>query len=507
MKESRGTHVMKRRLLILLLSFTMVLSLMPALAFAGNETDEEITLNTQEKVVDDDTRIYGSTRYDTAMEVAKIYKTRERRTFKNAIVAYGKNFPDALAGGYLAKVKEAPILLVDPSAEDKVADFINQYLETGGTVYLLGGTGVVSPSFENKVKSKGIKTERIGGKDRYDTNLKILQAAGVTNEDILVCTGTGYADSLSASAAGLPILLVGNSLNDAQKTYLKSLGTSKFYLIGGTGAVNPAIENGLKSLGYTDIERLAGKSRYETSTAVANKFYPRAHIVVFAYAKNFPDGLAGGPLAIQKQAPIILTDSNNTAAAKEYVKTARAKMSITLGGPALISDEAVQTIMDRHDPTIEDLYYLVDDRGYVNDDGDKTLEFLTYEEVFETDYDFDVYFVDHSDSVEFRCVQQDEATNAYTTMTIPLNPASTYKTEITIGTETLTANVDAPAYTRETALVFTRSDGSKPSENEEENDQIQNLYNSVFRNAMKVWDYAVGYHGQLDMSSFGFTSY
>ena len=290
------------------------------------------------------TRIYGSSRYDTAIKAADEYKAATGSQFENVVVAYGKNFPDALSGGYLAKVKHAPILLVEPSVEDMMIDYINENIASGGTVYILGGSGVVSTSFENKVKDRGINTERLGGATRYETNLKILEAARVTNQDILVCTGTGYADSLSASAVGKPILLVGNTLTDDQKKYVKGLSTKQFYLIGGIGAVNPAIEKGLNDLGY-NVERLAGATRYETSTEVATKFFPEAKTVVLAYAKNFPDGLSGGPLAMKKNAPIILTDSNKTEAAAKYVKETGAVISITLGGSSLISDIAATAIM------------------------------------------------------------------------------------------------------------------------------------------------------------------
>ena len=101
----------------------------------------------------------------------------------------------------------------------------------------------------------------------------------------------------------------------------------------------------MKALGNNNIERLAGSTRYETSTAVAKKFFPNTKTVLLAYAKNFPDGLSGGPLAMKKNAPIILTDSGKIGAAQTYVKASGARSSITLGGPALISDAAVDTIM------------------------------------------------------------------------------------------------------------------------------------------------------------------
>ena len=297
---------------------------------------------------DDNTRIFGKARYDTAIEAADKYKEATGSKFQNVIVAYGRNFPDALAGGYLAKVKNAPILLVEPSEENRIADYIKNNIASGGKVYLLGGTGVVSSAFEKKVKNKGIETERLGGQTRFDTNLAILKEAGVKDEDILVCTGYGYADSLSASAVGKPILLVDKNLSEAQKEYIKGLNTKQFYLIGGEGVVSNKIQTDLKKLnsGYS-VERLWGQSRYETSTAVAKKFFPKTKTVILAYAQNFPDGLSGGPLAMKKNAPIVLTDTRTTAAAKSYIKSAGAVQSITLGGPALISDIAVKAIMGR----------------------------------------------------------------------------------------------------------------------------------------------------------------
>ena len=297
-----------------------------------------------------DDRIYGKSRYDTARAVADKMKEEIEGKFDNIIVAYGENYPDALSGGYLAKVKNAPILLVNPSVEDDIVDYISRNIADEGTVYILGGTGVVSSAFESNIRDKGIHPVRLFGKSRYETNLEILKEAEVDDEEILICTGTDYADSLSASAAGMPILLVGNTLTDAQRKYIQNLNTEQFYLIGGKGAVKPEIESDLIELEYSEdnITRIAGKTRYETSTAVAEElFYKSPQTVVLAYAQNFPDGLSGGPLAMLYDAPIILTDSNNTKAAREYVKEVEAFRNITLGGKALISDAAVKVIMGR----------------------------------------------------------------------------------------------------------------------------------------------------------------
>jgi len=292
----------------------------------------------------EDIRIYGSDRYDTCIKAADYYKSKSGTKFSNVIVTNGQGFADALSGGYLSKVKNAPILLVDSSKENMIISYINKNIASGGTVYLLGGIGVVGKNFEDKIKAKGISTKRLGGSTRYDTNLAILKEAGVKNEDIMVCSGIGFADSLSASAVGKPILLVGDVLTEEQKTFIKGLSTKKAYLIGGNAAVIPAVESGLKTQGFT-TKRLWGQTRYETSTAVAKEFFEKADTVVLAFAGNFPDGLSGGPLAMLENAPVILTASNNTTAAREYVVGAGAVRSITLGGTTYISDAAVKRIM------------------------------------------------------------------------------------------------------------------------------------------------------------------
>ena len=295
-------------------------------------------------------RIAGDNRYATSTAAADaLKKSLGVDKFENIIVASGADYPDALAGSYLAKVKNAPVMLVgkDAETESDVKQYISKNLKKGGTVYLLGGTGVVTSRFE---KSLGdLKVERLGGQTRYETNIAILKEAGVDKEDLLVCTGEGFADSLSASAVGKPILLVaGSGVNDTQKKYLGSLKINDIYLIGGTGVVSDKIGTQLKKYDQDDkCERVAGKNRYLTSVAVAEEFFPKgSDSTVLAYAMNFPDGLAGGPLALSIKAPLILTDNSGYSEAVAYAKNAGIKKAVVLGGPTLISDGVVNRIIN-----------------------------------------------------------------------------------------------------------------------------------------------------------------
>lgn len=292
-------------------------------------------------------RVYDSNRYGTSIKLADtLLESSGQNKFENIVVACGSNYPDALAGGYLANTKNAPLITVDMNipSENRVVSYIENNMESDGTVYILGGTGVVTQRFENAVSKCGYKHKRLAGTNRFDTNLEILKAADV-NSDILICDAYGYADSLSASAVGRPILLVDQKINQAQLKYLDEQNIENFYLIGGVGAVKSSVEKQIKGTYSGKVERLAGANRYETSLKVAEKFFPSTETVVLTYGLNFPDGLSGGPVALSLKAPLILATSDNISFAKAYYKKSKASKTLTIGGPTLISNRAIERII------------------------------------------------------------------------------------------------------------------------------------------------------------------
>ena len=144
---------------------------------------------------------------------------------------------------------------------------------------------------------------------------------------------------MSASAAKLPILLVkpNGTLNHAQKSILANM--NKIYIVGGDGAVSKAYEAELNN--YGTVERVFGKSRYETSVAIANMFFGDVESVVVASGKNFPDGLCGGPLAAAMNAPLILTKDGGVEFAAEYVTDNGITSGYVLGGTGALSNQSV----------------------------------------------------------------------------------------------------------------------------------------------------------------------
>ncbi|MBQ8856609.1 MAG: cell wall-binding repeat-containing protein, partial [Lachnospiraceae bacterium] len=87
--------------------------------------------------------------------------------------------------------------------------------------------------------------------------------------------------------------------------------------------------------------RVSGKTRYETSVAVANTFFADVEEAVVASGKNFPDGLCGGPLAAAMNAPLILTADGKTDAAAAYMADNEVVSGFVLGGTGALADETV----------------------------------------------------------------------------------------------------------------------------------------------------------------------
>jgi len=329
------------------------------IAFTGNATYKAVFDKDPDFVPH--LRIYGSSRYETAYSAANYLKElKGDDKLPTVIIADGRNFADALSGSYLAKVTESPILLVHPIYEEEVFGYIQSNVEAAGKVYLLGGTGAISEDFEGKLNAAGYDVKRLGGSDRFATNILILNEANSIDstvaKELLVCSGMGFADALSTSSVGKPILLVGKTLSEGQKDYLREAAATDAWIIGGTGAVNEDIENELKGfVPENRIYRLNGSNRFETSLLVAEEFFPGSRTTaVLVYGLTFPDGLSGGADASFIGAPVLLcTDQVATnGPAATWVRESGAYKSITFGGPKLIPLERVRAIMDQPDMEI-----------------------------------------------------------------------------------------------------------------------------------------------------------
>ena len=304
----------------------------------GEEVPEEPTV----------TRIAGTNRISTAIASAnKLKEVLGVAKFDTILVANAMDFPDALSGSYLAAAAKAPILLY-ANGQKSVTDYIRENLTSDGIVYILGGEKSVSNELVTVLD--GIECERVAGSGRFATSLAIIRKAdelrGTKPDKVLICHALAFADSLSASATGLPILLVngGGSLNDDQKAYLESVRGAELYVIGGKASVSEDILTALNAYDANGAERVYGSGRELTSVEVAKKFFPEAKAAALASSLSFPDGLSGGPVAYAMKMPLLLTRENKESIAEGYVNSNGITEGYVIGGKDAVPDAIANAV-------------------------------------------------------------------------------------------------------------------------------------------------------------------
>ncbi|MBQ6663884.1 MAG: cell wall-binding repeat-containing protein, partial [Firmicutes bacterium] len=302
-------------------------------------------------------RLAGADRYATSLAIADQFKKEAGVSrFKALILADGINYPDALAGSYLGLVKDCPVISVagmypNHQGTANAIAYIKRNLVAGGQIYIVGGEGSVDPAIEKTLKAAGYKVKRLAGNNRYLTNLEILKEAKIkAGSQFIVCTGAEFADALSASATGKPLLLVagtGKTLTAEQKAYLQSAKPSQFFVVGDAKVVSNEIVNELKT--FAPVTRVGSGDAYSRSLAVTRKFFTGNQMVIqVADGRNFPDGLCGGALAARRKAPLLL--SNDEVAAvfnkiTDFAKSANAIKLTVFGGTGSVSDKTAKTVI------------------------------------------------------------------------------------------------------------------------------------------------------------------
>ncbi|PFG04419.1 cell wall-binding repeat-containing protein [Bacillus sp. es.034] len=93
------------------------------------------------------------------------------------------------------------------------------------------------------------------------------------------------------------------------------------------------------------VDRLYGADRYETALEIAYQGFDYADEIILATGTNFPDALAGAPLAYHRDAPILLTGKNTLhPTVKKAIKNLEVGKVTILGGPGVISDHVVKEL-------------------------------------------------------------------------------------------------------------------------------------------------------------------
>lgn len=103
----------------------------------------------------------------------------------------------------------------------------------------------------------------------------------------------------------------------------------------------PASANRSPQVARSDVSRLGGKDRVETSVAIARHAYPNPpKIVYLASALTLADAMAAGSL---RDGPVVLTYSNYLpGVVKQYLRQANPEKVVALGGSGVIQPQVLQ---------------------------------------------------------------------------------------------------------------------------------------------------------------------
>lgn len=192
----------------------------------------------------------------------------------------------------------------DPSADPDAVGALEVY--DYEQVYVINLGSVLEPG-----------ASRVSGTDRFRTSVAISKSTFPNGADtVVIATGANWPDALCASAlSGAvvgPVLLTNpNALPSAVAEEIDRLGAQHAYIVGGTTAVTEVVEDELNDMLPGYVFRLSGDDRYGTSRAVANRVInilgpSYSGMALVTTGSNYPDALAGAPLAAGLDWPILL---------------------------------------------------------------------------------------------------------------------------------------------------------------------------------------------------------
>lgn len=252
----------------------------------------------------DSERFYGQDRTATSIAIAQ-----QIGTSNGIILAADSNYTDALSIAPIAAKLQIPIILMPKdSVPDSVANFIKN--KTIPKTYVLGGQDLISDS----VASKFPNVKRIGGSNKYERNINIINAFSnqLNFHSVCLAYSENFADALSGSAfASLnscPIILVGNEPSQVTKNFIHEKTINKVYVLGGTGAITE-----------TALDNLLNNTSKPASTAQKNNNKIILGNTPSVSSKNGNDSVKPMPISTQsgsdsvKPAPISTQNGSDSS--------------------------------------------------------------------------------------------------------------------------------------------------------------------------------------------------
>jgi N-acetylmuramoyl-L-alanine amidase len=239
-------------------------------------------------------RIGGHDRFEVSANIAK-----ELPANSSAIIAYGLNFPDALAISPYAAINGMPILLTRTTNIPKETSDALKNRRIANTI-VVGGEGSIGQAVFNQLPNP----QRIGGKDRYEVAANVVKQLGLESRKIYVATGATFADALTGSVLaakeGASILLTRlNNVPEQTFQVLKEKNINSFTILGGTGSISEGTSRAL----YEQVNK---------SPVVY--FVPHADDEVLTYSVNVRNEISKG-----REVFLVLLSKGNDSFSREII--------------------------------------------------------------------------------------------------------------------------------------------------------------------------------------------
>ena len=307
-----------------------ILLLLISMLFVFNTASASTGINTM--------RIMGTNRFLTAIETSRA----GWELADTVVLTRGDNYADALAGVSLAHQTDAPILLT--ATQRLNTDTLQEIRRLRASrIIILGGPSAISKGVEQELITAGLKVERIGGANRFDTAANIARRLSRNPQTAVVVYSNDFKDALVAAPyaarLGYPILLTGTKVLAAETAaVIQKLGIKNTVIIGNQDQVNDAV---LASL--PNPVRVGNPSHQTNAVSAADYFQLDNKSIYMATSADFADAITGAALAAKYHSAIFLVGDNVPPETSRYVKDKISSVSI-FGGPSAVSYSLESTL-------------------------------------------------------------------------------------------------------------------------------------------------------------------
>ncbi|MCA0992331.1 N-acetylmuramoyl-L-alanine amidase [Guptibacillus hwajinpoensis] len=267
-------------------------------------------------------RLKGSDRFETANAINQAAELDQTST---AIIVNGMQVADSLSASSVAAIKHYPIYLSTVSKAPKLPSSIK-------TVYLIGGSSVVSEDVRTQLEQQGKKVVRLSGKDRFQTNIAVNEAFFASSSSYILARGTSvladqedYPDAVAAASLAekfdAPVVLAHDvkPITDVQ-TYLFQ-NASSLMVLGGEGALSSNIVNSYKM--KEQVEEVVLETGIVTASSLNVRTSPEmngtkigalprnAEVAIYGYAGDWAKIKYQGQVAYVHSGYLLLQSSDS----------------------------------------------------------------------------------------------------------------------------------------------------------------------------------------------------